>query len=176
MLKRVLIAAIFVFSLAQAGLAQASCQRYTEPLGGFSFCLPDGWNLMKREGQKFKTAYGPLNRDFTPTIVVYDETNPAPLTAYVPGVMKVTLDSYSKVGAASVEVLGQTNFITTNKTQGVRVALQTERNSLVISMLQYFFNGKEGQKFIVTCAALDKEKATLGPICDRALKTFQLEK
>jgi hypothetical protein len=176
MLKRVVVIAVFVFLSSQAALAQGACQRDFEPLGGFSFCPPDGWGLTKKEGQKFKLAYGLINRDFTPTIFIDDETNPAPLAAYAARVVKVTLESYRQVGAESVKVLEQGNFMTANRTPGIRVVFRTERKDLVIRMLQYYFNGKEGQKLIFTCAALEKDRETFDPIFERAMKTFQLER
>jgi hypothetical protein len=94
----------------------------------------------------------------------------------VAGVVKVTLDRYDRIGAESIKVLEHSNFMTATRTAGIRVAFRTERKGLVIRMLQYYFNGKESRKLIITCAALEKDKDTLDPIFERALKTFQLDR
>jgi hypothetical protein len=175
-MKRLLIVPLFVVVLAQVGLAQDVCHRHVEPLGGFSYCLPDGWNLTKREGDKYKITYGTRGRFFTPNIYIGDEASAAPLAEYVAASLKAAQDSYEKVGATSIKILSQSNFKTTSGLAGIRVALRIEREDLVVRMLQYYFNGKGSQKLIITCAALEAEQESFNPVFERAMKTFQIDK
>jgi hypothetical protein len=176
MMKRLIIAILFVFALVQVGAAQVACQRHVEPLGNFSFCPPGGWTVTEKEGSKFKIIHGPRGQVFTANINVRDEANGAPLTDYVAASVKEILGNYATIGATSVKLLEQVNFVTTKRTAAIRVAFRTEYKGLLIRTLQYYFNGKDGQKLVVTCTALEEDKATLDPLFDRALRTFQLER
>lgn len=175
-MKRLLIAILFVFVLSHAGVAQDACKRHAESSGAFSFCPPDGWNLTDKEGYKYKIIHGPRGEVFTPNINIRDEANTAPLADYVAASIKEILTNYEKIGATSVKVLEQSNFVTTKRTAGIRTAFRTEYKGLMIRTLQYYFNGKDGQKLIITCTSLEEDKARLDPIFDRALKTFQLDR
>jgi hypothetical protein len=176
MMKRMLVAILFVFVLTQAGAAQDACKRHLEPSGAFSFCPPDGWSLMEKEGYKYKILHGPRGQVFTPNINIRDEANGAPLADYVSASVKEILTNYEKIGATSVKLLEQSNFATTKRTAGIRNAFRTEYKGLMIRTLQYYFNGKDGHKLIVTCTSLEEEKATLDPIFDRTLKSFQFDR
>lgn len=175
-MKNLLFATLLVFLLTLAGAAQNVCKRNVEPVGGFSFCVPDGWGVVEKEGQKYKIVYGPREDVFTPNINVKDEANTAPLADYVAASIKYILDHYQQVGATSVKVIAQASFMTTGRTPGIKVTLRTEYKGLIIRTLQYYFNGKAGEKLIVTCTALEAEQAALDPVFERALKTFQLDK
>lgn len=176
MMKRLLIAILFVFVLTQAGQAQFACKRHTEPSGAFSYCPPDGWSLTEKEGYKYKLVLGPRKEVFTPNMNIRDEANAGPLAAYVAASIKEILTNYEKIGATSVKVLEQSNFLTTNRVAGIRVAFRTEYKGLMIRTLQYYFSVKDGQKLIITCTSLEEEKVTLDPVFDRTLKTFQLDR
>jgi hypothetical protein len=176
MMKKLLVATLFVFLLALNGFAQTPCQRHVEPLGGFSLCPPDGWSLKEQEGQKYKIIYGERGAAFTPNINVKDEATSYPLVDYVSASVRSVLNNYEKIGATSIKLLEQANFMTTDRTAGVRVAFRTEYKGLLIRTLQYYFDGKPGQKLVITCTALEEDKATLDPLFDRAMKTFRLDK
>ena len=176
MMKRLLIAILFVFVLTQAGAAQDTCKRHTEPSGAFSFCPPDGWSLIEKEGYKYKVLHAPRGAVFTPNINLRDEANTAPLADYVAASIKEILTNYETIGATSVKLLEQTNFATTKRTPGMRTAFRTEYKGLMIRTLQYYFNNKNGQKLIITCTFLEEDKATLDPVFDRTLKTLQFDR
>lgn len=175
-MKRLLVAILFVFVLAQGNAAQDLCKRHAEPLGGFSFCPPDGWTLATKEGQKYKIVHGPRAQTFTPNINIKDEANAAPLADYVAASTRAILGNYQSIGASSIKVLEQSNFLTANRLAGIRVSFRTEYKGLFIRTLQYYFNAKDGRKLIITCTALEEDKATLDPLFDRAMKTFRLDR
>lgn len=176
MIKRFPVAVFFVFLLALNGLAQTPCKRHAEVLGGFSFCPPPGWTVMEKEGQKYQIIFGPRGETFTPNINVKDEANDYPLAAYVDASVKAILANYQTIGATSVKLLEQTNFTTTNRSPGIRAAFRTEYKGILIRTMQYYFNGKAGQKLVVTCTSLEADKATLDPLFDSAMKTFRVDK
>lgn len=176
MLKSFLFATLFVILLSLGAFAQTPCKRHTEPVGGFSFCPPEGWIIAEREGQKYKIIHQARSETFTPNINVKDETTNYSLADYVAASIKMITTNYADIGATSVKLLEQTNFTTGNRTSGIRVTFRTEYKGLLIRTLQYYFNGKPGQKLIITCTFLESERATLDPIFERALKTFQLTK
>ena len=176
MLKRFTFAIFFVLLLALGVFAQTPCKRHVEATGGFSFCPPDGWIIAEREGQKYKIVHQARNDSFTPNINVKDEITSYSLPDYVAASIKMITTNYADIGATSIKLLTQSNFTTNNQTPGIKATFRTEYKGLLIRTLQYYFNGKPGQKLIVTCTFLESEQAALDPIFERALKTFQLTK
>lgn len=176
MIKRLPFVLLVIFLLALCVRAQTPCQRYTETLGGFSFCPPAGWTTVEKENQKFKVHLAPRAETFTPNINIKDEATDYTLAAYVDASVKAIETSYQTIGATSVKRLEQASFLTNNRTPGIRVAFRTEYKGILIRTVQYYFNAKPGQKLIVTCTSLEADKATLDPLFDGALKTFRLEK
>ena len=175
-MKRLLSIIPLVFLLSLTGLAQGVCNRHSEPAGGFSLCAPEGWSVTEREGQKFKIIFGARGEVFTPNINFKDEANTVSLADYVGASTKYIQDNYQKLGATSIRVVSSEDFLTTDKTSGIKVTFSTEFKGHIIRTLQFYFNKRDGQKLIVTCTSLEAEKATLDPIFDRALKSFQLDK
>jgi hypothetical protein len=176
MMKRLLFAAVLVSLTALSGFAQGVCQRHTEPLGGYSLCVPQGWSVEEKEGQKYKLIFAPREETFTPNINVKEDTHAAPLADYAAASINYVLGHYAEIGATSLKMIEQTNFRTTSGLQSIRVAFHTEFKGLTIRTLQYYFSGKGGQKLIVTCTFLEEKKDALDPVFDRALKSFQLDK
>lgn len=175
-MKRMLFGIMFVFLLASGAFAQTPCQRHSEPIGGFSFCPPEGWIITAQEGQKYKIIHRERRDSFTPNINVKDETTSYSLPDYVTASIRTITTDYGTIGATSIKLLSQANFMTANRTPGIKVTFRTEYKGLFIRTLQYYFNSKPGQKLIVTCTFLESEQSTLDPIFDHALKTFQLDK
>jgi hypothetical protein len=176
MLKKFPVATLFIFLLALGGFAQTPCKRHAEAVGGFSFCPPESWIVAAQEGQKYKIVHRERGATFTPNINVKDETTSYSLADYVTASIRTITTNFEQIGATSIKLLDQTNFTTANRTPGIRVSFRTEYKGLLIRTLQYYFNGKPGQKLIVTCTFLEEEKATLDPLFDSTLKTFQLDK
>lgn len=175
-MKRMLFATLYVFLLACGVFAQTPCQRHAEPAGGFSFCPPQGWIVAAKEGHKYKIIHRERSQSFTPNINVKEEASTYTLADYVNASVRMITTDYQKIGATSIKMLEQTNFITANRTPGIKATFRTEYKGLIIRTLQYYFNGKDGQKLIVTCTFLEEEKAALDPVLERAMKTFQFDK
>ena len=165
-----------MLTLTLTCFAQGVCRRHREAAGGFSFCLPEGWTAVERPEQKYKIIFGPRGQVFTPNINMKDEVNKAPLADYVAASLKIILSNYGQTGATSVRIMSQANFMTATRIPGIKVTLQAEYKGLLIRTLQYYFSGVQDQKLIVTCTALEEERAALDPVFERVLKTFQRDK
>jgi hypothetical protein len=175
-MKRLLSAPLFIFLLTLTCYAQSECKRNVEPVGGFSFCAPDDWTVTEKEGEKYKIVFGARREGLTPNINIKDDANAALLADYTAASIKYILSHYQEVGATSMKVLTQDDFITTTGVHAVKVIYHAEVKGLIIRTIQYFFDGKAGQKLIVTCTALEADSGVLDPIFERALKTFRLDK
>lgn len=176
MMKRILLGVALVLALTLNCVAQQKeCQRHAETSAGFSVCPPEGWSVHNKEGQKYAIILGPRGSGFTPNINFKDEVNSAPLADYVAASLKTILTSYEKLGATSLKVVDQREFTTDSGMKGFRVSFSTVYKQLTIRTLQYYFNGKAGQKFIITGTALEADSETNDKLLDRAAKSFRLD-
>lgn len=175
-MRRVFLSSALVVVLALSGFAQQPCKRHVEPAGGFSFCPPEGWTATERPDLKYKAWRPPPTKPFTPNINIKDDKNPAALADYVASGLKYALANKDKIGADSIEVLEQSEFVTASGLAGIRVAVRTRYKGLVVRQIQYYFSGKKDQKLFATGSALEADRQALDPVFDRALKTFRLEK
>lgn len=173
-LSRILLI-ICVTLIAARGLAAQNCTRHVEPQGGFSICIPDGWTAQDSQNEKFKMLFGPRVDGFTPNTNFRDEVSTAPLSTYVAAGIKNILASTEKLGATSIELLGQSDFTTDSGMRGTRAVFQTLFKGAVIRTIQYYFDAGNGRKLIVTGTSLDKNKEVFDRFFDRNTKTFRLE-
>jgi hypothetical protein len=176
MMMRILISIAFVLALTFNCVAQQKdCQRHAEPSAGFSVCPPEGWTTQREEGQKYAAIFGKRGEVFTPNLNFKDEANSALLADYVAASQKNILTNYEKLGATSIRVVDQGDFRTDAGLAGLRVSFSTLYKGLVIRTLQYYFNGKAGQKLIITGTALEVDREANDKIFDGAARTFRLE-
>ena len=176
-MRKILCSAAFALALTFNCVAQeAACQRHSETAGGFSICAPEGWRVEERTGQKYRIIFGPRGEVFTPNLNFKDEASSTSLADYVAASLKNILANYEKVGATSVKVVDQADFKTDSGLVGVRVSLSTVYRGLTIRTLQYYFNGKSGQKWIVTGTSLEPERETNDKVFDRAARAFRLDR
>ena len=167
-MKKILFALTLLLIFALNCFGQNNCQRYIDAGGSFSICTPDGWTLTVREGQKYKLMFGPSGDTFTPNINFKDEENPKKLADYVAASKSYILEHYQEMGATSVRLVDQSDFTTTSGLSGIRISLSTVFKGRIIRSLQYYFDFKPGQKFIVTCSALEGDREILDKVfCER---------
>lgn len=176
LIKKLAFATAFVFLLTVMSRAQDSCQRHVETGGGFSICIPVGWEVQEKEGQKFKLLFGTRGQYFTPNINFKDQHDTRLLSDYATAAIDYVLNHYKEAGADSVKLVKQEPFTTVSGVTGVKVTLRAEFKGLLVRSLQYFLNGKSDQKLIITATALEVDQATLDPLFDQAAKSFRLEK
>src|SRR5438309_10383462 len=151
LMNKLAFAAALVFLSALNSQAQDSCQRHVEPAGGFSICVPVGWETVEKEGQKFKVLFGTPAQYFTPNINFKDDKDPRLINDYATAAIDYLLKHYDQAGASSLKVVTQEPFTTASGASGIRVAFRAEFKGLLIRTLQYYFNGKgEDQKILMT--------------------------
>lgn len=175
-MKKLLLAAALLLAFTSVGAAQGTCLRYQEPGAGFSFCPPDGWTIQELTGEKYKVIFG-SGANFRPNINIKEQTSQATLAEYAELAKKliVSKENIEKLGATTLVVAGQSEFVTTSGLSGIKVTYQTEFKGHLIRSMQYYFELKSGRKIIVTFTELLADKETLDPIIDRSLKTFRME-
>jgi hypothetical protein len=165
-----------LFLLTSTIPAQDSCPRHVETGGGFSICVPIGWKVEAREGQKFKLVFAPRGERFTPNLNFRDDNDSRLLDDYATAGIDYLLEHYKDVGADTVKLLKREPITTAAGVSGVKVTLRSEFKGLLVRSLQYYFDGKDDQKVIMTATALEADQVTLDPIFDQAAKSFRVEK
>lgn len=162
---------IFVFA---HGAAAQNCIRHVEMQGGFSVCIPDSWTVREAQNERYKQLFGQATDGFTPNINFRDETTTTPLSSYVAAGIRNILASTEKLGATSIEPLGQSDFTTDSGLRGIRAVFQTMFKGYLVRTIQYYFDGGNGRKLIITSTSLDKNKEVFDRVFDRNAKSFRL--
>jgi hypothetical protein len=168
------VLAVILFTLS-VGVAQETCKRNLEPQGGFSVCVPEGWNVQVREGQKFKMMFAPAAEKFTANINIKIEESSSLLSSYAGASVKKVLASSSTLGATSIKLVGWTDFSSTSGLAANRVVFETEYKGLLITTVQYYFDSERNQKFVFTGTCLVKDRDVFESVFERAAKSFRLE-
>lgn len=176
LMKNFTFAVAVLFLLTGLNQAQDSCQRHVETGGGFSICIPTGWKVEEREGQKFKLLFGTRGQHFIPNINFRDHNDSRLLADYATAGIEYLLENYKDVGADSVKLVKREPFTTASGGSGVKVTFRSEYKGLLVRSLQYYLNGQGDQKLIITGTALEVDHETLDPIFDQAAKSFRVEK
>lgn len=175
-IARYLLLTILIVVVANSISAQ-TCTRHTELQGGFSLCIPDGWVVReKKPDAKYRSLFGPMSNGFAPNINFRDEMSDLKLSAYVAEGIKLVLASTQKIGATSIEPLGQSDFITDSGIRGIRAIFQTLYKGILVRTTQYYFPAGSNRKIIVTCTGLDNNKEVFDRVFDRTVKSFRLER
>jgi hypothetical protein len=156
-------------------LAAQTCNRHVESVGGFSICFPEDWTARERPGDKFKSLFGPASDNFSPNINFRDEKSNAALSEYAAAGVRFILANKEKIGATSIEPLGQSDFVTDSGMRGIRVLLKSLYKGFEVRTIQYLFDDGNGRKLIVTGTSLEKNKEVFDRVFDRALKSFRVE-
>jgi hypothetical protein len=155
------------------GCSQSGRQEYTSPGSEFSYVPPERWVLRDFPGYKYKFAVGQPSEGFAPNIGVVDEYAPVTLDDYVAGSLRVLPQMYEKMGSNPPKVLSQAEFTTDSNERGIRVVTESERGGKKMRQTYYFFDGKNGNKFVVTCSVLAAGGESYDKLFDTSMKTFK---
>lgn len=155
---------------ARCLFAQPNCNRH----GGFSICIPDGWTSKDRENEKYKYLFGQPTDSFAPNLNFKEEMSTLALSDYVAAGIRNILANKEKIGATSVEPLGQSDFTADSGMPGIRAVFQTLYKGYLVRTIQYYFDAGNSRKLIVTGTSLDKNKEVFDRVFDRAAKSFRL--
>lgn len=159
-LNRIVLFAIMIFACAGYTAAQP-CTRHVETPGGFSICLPDGWIVKQQEGEAYKMLFGQPSDGFAPNLNFKEEKSNLELSAYVAAGVKNILASKDQLGTTSMEVLGQSDFVTDDGVRRIRIVLLSAYKGHQVRTIQYLFAASPGRKLIVTGTSLEKNRKSL---------------
>lgn len=163
---RVLVGALV--ALASVTIAQGG-QRVVEKAGGFSYTLPEGWNVREMPGLKYQIAFSKPSNSFAPNVNFVDETYAGPLAEYV----KLNKDSIVKA-KLKYTFGSEKAFATDHVGQAVRLETKTEQQGKKLSQIFYFLEAKT-RKFVATCSRLIGQPTSTDAGCDAIVKSFKLE-
>ena len=154
---------------------QDECKRDSEPVGGFSFCVPEGWSIKARENEKYRALFAPAVDNFTANINFKDEESRLALANYVGSSIKTIVNSAAKLEASSIKLVGWTDFATTGGLNGNRVVFETEYKGMLIRTVQFYLDGGE-RKFVLTGTCMVKDKDKFDVVFESTAKSFRLDK
>ena len=168
--KSVIFCLLFFLS---NGCSQSARQSDIAPGGEFSYVPPERWVLREVPGHKYKVAFGQPNNGFAPNINVVEEHAPVTLDDYVAGNLRVMPQMFENMGINHFSVLSQAEFTTDFNERGIRVVTESEMNGKKTRQTFYFFDGKNGNKFVVTCSVLAEVGESYDKLFDTSMKTFK---
>jgi hypothetical protein len=155
------------------GCSQSGRHGYTSPGGEFSYEPPEHWLLRDVPGYKYKFAMGQMSEGFTPNIVVVDEHAPVSMDDYVTGSLRALQQMHEKTGSNPPRILSQAEFTTDSNEKGVKIITESDMNGKKLRQIYYFFEGKNGYKFVVTCSAPGAGGESYDKLFDATMKTFK---
>jgi len=153
--------------------AQEPCNRSLEPEGGFSLCVPEGWEVTKKEGEKYKLYFAPAGERFTANINIKVGESTLALDDYATASVDHILKNFRTFGPTDVKALTKNSFSTRGGLAAIKATFHVEYKEIVIRSIQYYFSDAD-RKLVLTCTLPDADAATMEPVCDRAAKSFQL--
>ena len=165
---------VLVLFAAATGAAQ-TCTRHVEPQGGFSICLPDDWSVRDRADDKYKVLRGPASDNFVPNINFKEEASSLSLNDYVASSIRQVLANKERIGADSIEALGQSDFRTDEGKRGIRTVLHVMYKGRLVRTIQYTFDAGDSRKLIVTGTTLENTREVFDRVFDRAAKSFRFD-
>lgn len=172
-LSRLVLFASLMFATAAYTAAQ-SCTRHFESQGGFSICIPDGWVVKEQQGEAYKMLFGEPSDGFAPNVNVKEGISDLEINAFVAAGIEWMLANKEKIGVTSIQVQGQSDFVTDAGVRGVRVAFLSEYKGLWVRSIQYILPASPTRKLVVTGTSLDKNKEVFDRILDRSAKSFRI--
>ena len=99
-------------------------------------------------GLKYQIAFWPASGGFTPNINVVDEVFSGELKDYVNGNIQALTKQFKEF-----KNLGQFDFKTDSGAKGIKLLTQSEQQGNLLRQTFFFFDGKGGRKYVVTCSA-----------------------
>jgi hypothetical protein len=154
---------------------QQKPQRYTDAAGGFSFAVPQGWQISETASDApHKTTYGPRVDGYTPNITVEDDAYPGSLQEYVEAAGKVLETNANSIGMKSLQLLEKSAFVTAAGLKGYKLTHTAVVKDIPIIFRRYVFERSNQKQLIFTCTSLTATPE-IGAVCDAAMKTVTLE-
>lgn len=144
-------------------------RRHVEPLGGFSYVPPLGWQLRDMPGFKYKAAFAPAIGNSASNLIFLDEANPASLETYV----ALNLATMKQL-LPGLTIVSQEWFETSAGQWAIKVVVRSTQYQQKLQQTLYFFNGGT-KKVIATYTRLANQGAELDPKSDASMQSFRFE-
>lgn len=158
-----------LLALASAAFAAVG-EPVVEPLGGFSYRPPRGWETRSFPGLKYRIAVGPVRRGFAVNLNVVDEPHDGDLAAYV----DLNLQNMKKV-LPDFSPLGRTVFRTAEGLEGVRLCAEDTQSGRRLRQVFYFFSNGRGTMLVATGTAPADAGDAHDAAFDESLRTFRFQ-
>jgi hypothetical protein len=148
-------------------------ERYYDRHGGFSFMLPNGWTVMQTPGSQYASCYAPTTKGFRPSMGVSDtadfrlEAFEGSLQEYV----AITRERLRKSEEGTP--VEQIAYVTESGIEGVKLTYEMSHTAGRVRVWQFFFEGKDQQKVVVTCFALAENATDFEKVFDSMVRTFR---
>lgn len=145
-----------------------SPRRLHERAGGFSYDPPSGWQIMSFPGQKFRISHGPRENGFAANINVVEEDFEGTLADYT----ELNLANIKQL-FAGLTVLDRMELETDDGQPMLAIVTENQQQDRTLRQ-SFFFVGRGGKKFVLTCSALADGGENLDATFVKAMKTFRL--
>ena len=176
---RVISALLGAAFVASPVVAAPPAVRLVEPVGGFSYTAPQGWQVRAFPGQVFRSSFIVPDdaNGFAPNINVKDHLSTLPVTKYVRLVQANIASVNSHI--PGFRFLGQTPFATQSGVHGYKVEAETPpgktTHNLTIRQTFYIFPGRRNHILIATASLPAQLQGRYGAAIDAAMKTFSVK-
>jgi len=126
-------------------------------------------------GFKYQFAFGDRTNDFTSNINFVDASVPSKFDDFVAGNVQALQQTATQEGRP-LKILSQAEFTTDFNRSGSKVVTETayaEYGGKPIRQTFYFFEGKDDNKFVITCSVPAEGSKDSDKICDSSIRTFK---
>ncbi len=165
---RTLLFAAFSFFVAVFAAHAEVGDRHVEPAGSYALRAPKGWQFREFPGLKYQIAFTAA-RGFSPNINVVDEAYGGSLKSYVDENTKTLKQIF-----AGFTLIKRAPFATASGMKGEKMVTVSQQQNSRLRQLFYFFAGRNGKYFVVTCSNLADQGDALDAAFDESMKTFEL--
>jgi hypothetical protein len=177
-MNRLLAITLLILTFALSSAAQKTCDRYSPAGRGFSICPPAGWRSVDGKEPNSKVMLGPTSNVFVANMNFREEATALSLKDYVDASVDYILATFNKpdntTGVTRVKLKSRTDFVTQRNLIGIKVVFLDDLKGLLINSTQYYFD-TGNKKVVVTCTALESEKAVNDKLFDASAKTFRID-
>lgn len=140
-----------------------------EQSGGFSFRIPEDWQVLEYPSLKYRIAVGRIAAGFRPNMNVVDEEFSGDMESY-------TQASIANIAQyfPSFKLISTTDFKTSSGITGKKIITQVKQRGNPLQQVYYLFKGKRGKYLVITCSTLQADGDAYLPIFDRCIRTLEL--
>lgn len=179
MVKQSIFILLFFIASSLSACAQQpqdSCNKYSEPSLGVTFCAPSKWTIAKKPGATYQEVFGEEKNGITPNINVVAAVYEGELAELATKMAdEIVTNLYKEKRYLSIKLENKSEFAAKTM-RGYRMAFVPEAKEGKLIVIQYLFAGKGNMKIVVTAFSEYADKDVMGKIFDDAMKTFEVSK